>query len=227
LMRSSMIVATLCAVLAASPAVTQGIPEATAELRPSQIARDTLALARLLEAARGASPFMCELVTRTVDGRTFWSSAGSASRAPLEVDSASAALVRWIHRPHTDPRFVSRLSAAMRDPDACVRRVAAAMLARVEAPGTAAALIAALDDPAEHTRAVAAIGLGLAETRAAVQSLVRRLRDPAPAVRRSAAWALGEIEDKAAMLPLIELLERDSDARVRQAAAMAIGRVTG
>jgi HEAT repeat protein len=56
--------------------------------------------------------------------------------------------------------------------------------------------------------------------------LIARLRDASPEVRRSAAWALGELEQKEAMLPLIDVLARDADARVRQAAAAAIGKVT-
>jgi HEAT repeat protein len=46
-------------------------------------------------------------------------------------------------------------------------------------------------------------------------------------VRRVAAWALGTLEDRQALAPLIELLERDTDPRVRQAAAWAIGRILG
>jgi HEAT repeat protein len=191
------------------------------------LAQDTLNLAALLTTVRGSPPLFCELAARTVDGRNWWGNSGSGAGGALEVDSAGAAIIRWIHSDGKDPRVVARLAPALRDPDACVRRIAASMLGRIDHPSAAAALIAALDDANAGTRAVATIGLGFAEDSRALQPLIGRLRDAAPSVRRGAAWALGELEDKAAMLPLIELLERDPDARVRQAAAVAIGRVTG
>lgn len=191
------------------------------------VADDAAMLTQLLGAVRGASPLFCELAIRSVDGRTWWGGSGAGPGGALEVDSASAAVIRWVHERKRDGRIVPRLTSVMRDPDACVRRVAGSLLGHIEHPAASAALLAALDDESSDTRSVAALGLGMAETRTAVQPLVRRLRDASPSVRRSAAWALGEIEDKAAMLPLIELLERDGDARVRQAAAEAIGKVIG
>lgn len=181
-------------------------------------------VSRLLASVRGASPLYCELATRLVDGRSWWSSSGMSL---IEVDSASAELIRWVHQKHSDARVVPRLAAGIRDDDRCVRRVAGALLGHVDAPSAFATLTEALDHANEGTRSAAAIGLGLAERVEAVQPLIRRLRDPSGDVRRSAAWALGAIEDRAALVPLIELLERDTDARVRQAAAWAIGEVTG
>lgn len=181
-------------------------------------------VARLLTSVRGAPPLYCELAVRLVDRREWWSNSGHGM---LEVDSASAALIRWVHRKRTDARVVPRLAAALRDEDRCVRRVAGALLGHVDAPSAVATLVDALDHANEGTRAAAAIGLGIADQDAAVEPLLRRLRDPSADVRRSAAWALGAIEHKSALVPLIELLERDTDARVRQAAAWAIGEVTG
>lgn len=199
----------------APPAVTQAVAD------------DTASLARLLSDVRGASPLYCELAVRAVDGRTWWGSSGSGPGGPLEMDSSAAALIRWIHTGHSDARVVPRLVAALQGTDACVRRIAGAMLGHVEHPSARTALLSALDHENPATRASAAIGLGIAEHAAALRPLVARLRDASPDVRRSAAWALGELEQKEAMLPLIELLGRDADARVRQAAAVAIGKVTG
>ena len=178
---------------------------------------------RLLTAVRGAAPLYCELATRLVDGRVWWSSSGPSL---IEVDSASAQLIRWVHREHADARVVPRLAAGLRDDDRCVRRIAGALLGRVDVPSAFATLIEALDHANEGTRAAAAVGLGLADQDAAIQPLIGRLRDPSADVRRSAAWALGAIDHRSAMVPLIELLERDTDPRVRQAAAWAIGEVT-
>ena len=207
------------AAVAWSPAREGQARSAPAQLSPS----DPENVGRLLTSVRGASPLYCELVARLVDGRVWWSISGTSM---IEMDSASSDLIRWVHRRHADARVVPRLAAGLRDDDRCVRRVAGALLGRVDAPGAIATLTEALDHANEGTRSAAAIGLGLADEDAAVQPLIRRLRDPSADVRRSAAWALGTIENRSALVPLIELLERDTDARVRQAAAWAIGEVT-
>jgi HEAT repeat protein len=200
-----------------------GLPTVQTAIVPD----DTAALTRLLTAVRGVNPLLCELATRNVDMHGWWSRWGPIGGNPLEVDSTATAMLVWIQRDHADPAFVPRLRAAMRDGDACVRRVAASFLARVEHPSAVEALVGALDDASAETRVVAAIGLGLAEKPVALQPLLRRLRDESSAVRRAAAWALGSLEDRAALLPLIESLEKDADPRVRQAAAWAIGHITG
>jgi HEAT repeat protein len=226
----------MSALLAAAVALTvvAGVAcarESDAQAAPSSaaiVADDTASLARLLNAVRGVDPLLCELATRSVDMHGWWSRWGSLGGNPLDVDSASAALIAWIQREHNDPTFVPRLRSAMRDTDACVRRVAGSFLGRIEHPSAVEALLTALDDARAETRQVAALGLGLADKpAAALQPLIRRLRDESAAVRRAAAWALGSLEEAAALNPLIEVLERDADAGVRQAAAWAIGRIHG
>jgi hypothetical protein len=199
---------------------------AQAQGRQPLVRDDTAAVARLLRTVRGVDPLLCELATRSVDMHGWWSHWGPMGSDPLEVDSASAALIAWIQRSHNDPAIVPRLGTAMRDSDPCVRRVAGAFLGRVEHSTATAALVAALDDANADTRNVAAIGLGLSEKPVGVVTpLVRRLRDDSPLVRRSAAWALGSLEATGAMTALIEVLQRDADARVRQAAAWALGQI--
>ncbi len=229
-MRALPLVAAFAVGAAAAPYVggISAAPRASAQASAEVFAApdDTVALARLLTEVRGAQPLFCELVVRSVDGRSWWGGSGSGPGGPLEVDSSAAALIRWIHTGHDDARVVPRLTVALRDGDACVRRMAGSLLGHVRHPSARAALLSALDDDNAATRAAAVIGLGIAEHQPALQPLIARLRDPSPAVRRTAAWALGELEQKEAMLPLIDLLARDSDARVRQAAAIAIGKVT-
>jgi hypothetical protein len=186
---------------------------------------DTAAVARLLTAIRGVDPLFCELVTRQVDQQGTWSRWGPLSGGPLETDSASAALIRWIQQEHNDPAIVPRLRTGMRDSDACVRRVSASFLGRVEHPSATSALMDALDDARADVREVAAYGLGMSEFAGATDALIARLKDATPAVRRASAWALGTIQPKKAVVPLMELLSRDSDARVRQTAAWAIGNI--
>ena len=186
---------------------------------------DTASVSRLLAVARGASPLVCEMAVRAADRQGSWSSRGSISGSPLVMDSASSALLDWVNRSHNDPILVAPLRNGIRDGDACVRRVAASLLSRVEHQSAADALRAALDDAQPGTREVAAFGLGMAEVETASEALERKLADETPAVRRAAAWALGELEGKRAIPALIHVLARDPDARVRQAAAWAIGNI--
>jgi hypothetical protein len=186
---------------------------------------DTAAVSRLLVAVRGAPPLYCEMATRNVDMHGSWSRWGPMGGDPLETDSASAAMLSWIQRKHNDPAVVPRLRVALRDDDACVRRVAGSFLARVEHPSAMSALLAALDDTKSETREVAAYGLGMAEHASAVDPLIARLKDTSPSVRRAAAWALGSIEARKAIPSLLAMLSTDSDPRVRQAAAWAIGSI--
>jgi HEAT repeat protein len=186
---------------------------------------DTAAVSRLLAVVRGSNPLVCELTVRSADMHGSWFSRGSVGSAPLEMDAASSALLDWVNRSHNDPVLVAPLSAAMRDEDACVRRVSASLLSRVRTVAAVDAMRAALDDTRPGTREVAALGLGMAHALEGVDGLSRRLRDDAPTVRRAAAWALGELEAKKAVPALLDLLAKDPDARVRQAAAWAIGNI--
>jgi hypothetical protein len=196
----------------------------TASTARAIVRDDTASLSRLLRTVRGVDPLLCELTARSVDMHGWWSRGGDA----LEVDSASAALIAWIQHRHNDPALVPRLRDAMRDPDACVRRVAGSFLGRVEHASAVTALLGALDDASADTRYVAALGLGLAEKPAgAGEPLIRRLRDDSPMVRKAAAWALGSLEEATAVEALIQVLQRDTDARTRQAAAWALGQIGG
>jgi HEAT repeat protein len=216
-----------CLALAASCASETNAQVALSSAPPI-VRDDTTALARLLDGVRGVNPFACELATRSVDMHGWWSNWGDLSGNPLEMDSTAAALILWIQHKHNDPAVIPRLSAAMRDADRCVRRVAGSFLGRVQHPNAVSALVAALDDANAETRHVAAIGLGVSDEPARpTQQLVRRLRDESADVRRAAAWALGALEEREALVPLIELLQRDADPRVRQTAAWAIGEISG
>ena len=214
------------AVVAALACARDGNAQATAG-SAARTRDDTASVARLLAAVRGSDPLLCEMAVRNVDMHGWWSHGPSSI---LETDSASTALIGWIQRSHKDPAVVPRLRAAMRDADACVRRVAGSFLGRVEHPTATAALLAALDDANADTRTVAALGLGLADEDSqrapgVVDALMRRLRDESAAVRRSAAWALGSLEATGAMAALIDVLGKDPDAKARQAAAWALGQL--
>lgn len=186
---------------------------------------DTAAVSRMLGIVRGANPLVCEMAARTADMHGSWSNWGNVGGDALVTDSASAALLDWVQHTHNDPDLVAPLSSAMRDADACVRRIASSLLSRVRHPRAVSAMLAALDDAQPGTREVAALGLGMADAHSAADALERKLRDETPAVRRAAAWALGELEATTALPALIDVLAKDTDARVRQAAAWAIGSI--
>lgn len=220
---AGVVATALTAVLAVSCARDSAAQGASAS-KPI-VADDTTAVSRLINTIRGVDPLLCELAVRQVDQHGSWSRWGPMSGDPLETDSASASLMRWIQKSHNDPAVVPRLRSAIRDADACVRRVAGSFLARVEHPSATSALMDGLDDARADVREVAAYGLGMAEYKGAVEALIGRLKDATPAVRRASAWALGSIEQKKAVPALMELLARDADARVRQTAAWAIGNI--
>lgn len=186
---------------------------------------DTAAVSRLLGVVRGSSPLVCEMAVRSADQRGSWSNWGSVGGSALILDSASSALLDWVHRSHNDPALVAPLRAGMRDDDGCVRRVAASLLSHVHHQSAIDALRAGLDDAKVGTREVAALGLGMANDEPSADALERRLSDDGVPVRRAAAWALGELEQKKSIPALIHVLARDPDASVRQAAAWAIGSI--
>jgi hypothetical protein len=186
---------------------------------------DTAAVGRLLNVVRGADALLCELTVRQVDQHGSWSRYGSMSGGPLETDSAAAALIRWIQHEHNDPAVVPRLRTALRDNDACVRRLASSFLSRVDHASAKSALLDGLDDSRAEVREVSAYGLGMAEHVGALDELISKLKDASPKVRRASAWALGALENKKAIAPLMAVLTSDSDAKVRQSAAWAIGNI--
>lgn len=168
---------------------------------------------RFLAAARGADPVICSLAAAPLGNH--W-----GSDAPLAVRDAESALVEWALKPSIQERDLTVLEGGLRDPDGCVRAMAARLLASADEGGRI--LQRALGDDAPDTRRVAAQGLGYAEDRTAVAPLIRRIEDDDAGVRAAAAWALGRIEDPAAERALGNAL-RDSSPDVRLAAIHALG----
>jgi len=90
-----------------------------------------------------------------------------------------------------------------------------------------AVLITLLQDEHPDTRRTAAESLGKIGDRSALPAVLPLLTDPVPAVRATAVQALGRVataDDGAVIAGLAHLLD-DSDERVRQAAALAIGEI--
>jgi hypothetical protein len=169
-----------------------------------------------LTAVRGTGAVACELAVRSVSGRN-WNGRGG--------DPAARTLVDDVLMRNADAAAVPALRTALGDADACVRRVAAPILGRVDDPSATRALLDALRDPSAPTRAAGATGLAYSGRRRAADvrdPLVAALRDADAAVRAASAWALGELRVAGVTSAIAELL-RDRDTGVRRAAAVALG----
>jgi HEAT repeat protein len=205
-------------------------PASRAEAAVAQVPGDSLA-AELLATVRGADPVVCELAVRAVDGRHGWSSTADelagvgATLTPLQRATIQWAVDDGDEEERSDAAAIEPLSRALRDPDPCVRRMAALKLGRSGEPRAIAALTSALADAEPELRAVGALGLGYAEDPASIDPLGDVLDDGSPEVRAAAAWALGEIEDARAIPLLIPVLRGDADPAVRRVAAWALGSI--
>jgi HEAT repeat protein len=124
------------------------------------------------------------------------------------------------------------LTAALKDPDADVRLVAAQHLGYRGDERNVRALVEALGDPHAGVRREAAESLCLIGT-PAVPLLCEALRSPDPHVRAEAAVALSNVaqpktprgRDKVELdtvLPLLRSLLKDEDAEVRRNAELAL-----
>lgn len=185
---------------------------------------DSSAVVALVESARGANPVMCELAARSLESQWGWGSGDMDIRAPRDA-SVRAAIEQT--RRKTPPGMVAQLAASLRADDACVRRLAAPLLARVRTLTANQALRLALQSDQPATREAAALGLGFTGDPAVIPALLAGLQDAEPRVRVACAWALGEIEDDRAIGALVRVLREDRDADVRRAAAWALGSIEG
>jgi hypothetical protein len=190
------------------------------------VVSDSTRVRQLLESARGVNPLLCDLAARTVDGRSGWWS-GSEGVLALggSSDSLARDVVQWVQHQEVDASAVPVLGTALSDTDACVRRLAAPLLGRIEHASALQTMLTALSATDATVREMGALALGFADDSAGVAPLERRLgADTSPRVRAIAAWALGEIERPESARALIDAL-RDADALVRRSAARALGEI--
>src|SRR5262249_12308311 len=119
------------------------------------------------------------------------------------------------------------LAAALKDPDAHVRSVAARALGEIPSsspsPGAIDGLREMLKSP-DRLTAIRSLGKFTTAAAPAVTDLIHLLVDEEMAIRWNAAWALGKIgpQAKAAVPDLIRLLS-DPESKVREHAAEALG----
>lgn len=180
----------------------------------------------LLGAVRGLHPVACALVLQSA-GNGWWG-AGESEDAPALArrGEETARVLRWMDGRETahTAADVATLDRALGDADACVRQVAARMLARDRMPGGVDALLAAVRGSDAARREAAIVGLGHAGDARAVGPLRGLLDDADPEVRGGAAWALGHTDSREAA-EAVRPVAGDREPRVRRAAARALGRL--
>ncbi len=93
--------------------------------------------------------------------------------------------------------------------------------------GAEGVLAAALSDPDPCVRRIAAMRLGRVGTEEAHRRLAETLEGADAAAREAAAVGLGIADDARAIPALARRLAEDGDARVRRAAAWAMGKIDG
>jgi len=135
--------------------------------------------------------------------------------------------VVWALTQFDDPATAAPLAAALSEPDATARALAAGRLADIGDRHAVPALLAALADADAHVREEAARALGRVGDPAALGALVAALHDdPGPHVREEAATAVGALAgaDADAAAALVDALG-DRHVAVRRAAAEALARM--
>lgn len=176
----------------------------------------------LLERLRGVNPTACEMAMVALD-RSGWFGGVYWGMSPLAPDSLRLQLPGELRADAT----VDALTRALSDGDACVRRGAASMLGRARSPHATTRLRGSMSDASAERRALAVFAAGLAEDPALGGTVQGLLADNSEDVRAAAAWSLGRMEYRPAIAALSELLGSDRSARVRRAAARALGEIAG
>jgi HEAT repeat protein len=186
---------------------------------------DAPSLDALLRALADPDPAIRDRAARALGDR----------RDPRAVPALAAAMaggrggrgVVWALTQFDDPALEAALVAALAEPDATARALAAGRLADVGGSDAVPALLAALDDDDDHVREEVARALGLLADPAAFRPLIAAVRDdPGAHVREEAATAVGALgaDDPAAVAVLVDALS-DGHVAVRRAAAEALARM--
>lgn len=173
----------------------------------------------LMAEAATAPPLTCLLAARSIGNGGWWR--GDVPIHPLAVDDAA---LTWEHGRTMAEADVTFLLDELERGSGCTRELAIRLLANDGGESVRAGLHRLLrsDDP--DLVAVAALGAGLVHERSSIEPLLAATSNPSPIARVNVTWALGWIGDSRAYVALERALG-DGDARVRTAAAGALGRI--
>ena len=123
---------------------------------------------------------------------------------------------------------VPRLLLALLSDSAAARGAAAESLGQIESAEAVPPLVELLrSDRETSVREQAARALGMIKDKHASAALEKALADPSPAVRVYAINALGELKDAGIAPTLCTMLDEETNASVREAAVVALGKVGG
>ena len=239
--------------LAAASACTRDA-SANESARRAEIDDSVNAIA-VLAAVQGESPLACSFTSRALENRWGAPHRlGGPDVATLDVAQAAAfdwamsermtAVVLPVLRRamsdadacvrRTAAQLVGRvgggdladqLRAELGSSDATRRETAVLALGYAADTSAVPALARATSDAEPRVRRTAAWALGRSRSEAATAPLLRMIRDADAMVRVNAALSLGGLSAASAVVPLTDLLSSDSDARVRRAAAGALGQI--
>jgi HEAT repeat protein len=121
--------------------------------------------------------------------------------------------------------LANELLSELTGPDPTRRETAVLALGYSADSASEPALARAASDAEPRVRRTVAWALGRTRNEDAAATLLRMLRDADPLVRVNAALSLGALSAGPAVEPLSGLLASDGDARVRRAAAAALGQI--
>ena len=144
---------------------------------------------------------------------------GDASPTVREA-AAHAAGVGEVHDVRTT------LESSLGDRDAGVAAMAAWAIGEIEDRSSIPALARAMRGGEPRVGLAAIWALGQIDDKNAAADVIPALRDANAVTRAMAADVLGELENPASIAPLERALADDSDARVREAAARALGELS-
>jgi HEAT repeat protein len=142
---------------------------------------------------------------------------------PVKRARAAAALGEFLD-PHAEATLTK---LATKDADAAVRVAGVRALGRLNVVSGHAALSSALSDADAQVRKAALDQVLKVSFFSDTSALLGTLSDADTSVRQTAAQLAGELRLQAALDPLLGLLMTDDSPQVRQAAAIALGRIGG
>jgi HEAT repeat protein len=173
-------------------------------------------------ALHAADPMVCDMVVDQLGN--FWNSAGDDGVGTFADGTRGWEPTRdSLASPVGDVAARRRVTAALGEQNACVRRAAAKMLGR---SGELAVgnLREALRAGSARVREAALLAVGHGELPSLYDEAVRGTRDADPSVAAMATWALGEYERPESVDRLAELA-RSGEVRIRRSAAWALGQI--
>src|SRR5262245_17380183 len=167
----------------------------------------------LLAALRSADPAVCDLAGRSLTNGWGWSGdpdvpmptpMPTPTPTPTPMPRAGGLDVRLPRlgvrgARDLDPQVLAVFRSALKDPNRCVRSIAARMVARARPSWAATDLSALAKDASPDLRETGLLGLGGLEDPQTIGVMTAALGDGQPSVRAMAAWALGQLELLAAI----------------------------